>query len=338
MRKIFCVSLLLMIILASLPATAKMKKLGQAGMTFLSVGGSARATGMAEAFTFAKNDLASVFYNPAGLASVQNRAFFFNYTDWIADMSVANAAVAWNTGSYGVFSLHTQMMNYGDFHGTAISEADPRGYTDVDVGDVAGLGLGLGYGYQMTDKFGLGGSVKYVNQKLGSNDTYTGDAVEEAGKQNKIGTVAFDFGTIYETGIRSVVLAMSIRNYSGQQLYENEEFGIPQTYKIGISANLFELLPVSMGSDHCALLALEGVDPADRPEFMNYGLEYTYMEKFALRGGWSTQRREDGIGGLSLGAGVKLGSVGTNGRLDFSYSDFGSVLGSVMRVSIGGSF
>jgi hypothetical protein len=338
MRKVFSLFLLLIIILASMPAMAKMKKLGQAGMTFLSVGGSARATGMAEAYNFVKNDLSSVFYNPAGLASVQNRAFYFNYTDWIADMSVANAAVAWNTGQYGVFSLHTQMMNYGDFNGTAISESDPRGYTDVEVGDVSGLSLGIGYGYQMTDKFAIGGSIKYVHQKLGNNDTYMGDAIEETGKQNKIGTVAFDFGTIYETGIKSVVLAMSIRNYSSQQLYENEEFGIPQTYKIGVSANLFELLPLSVGSDHSAVLALEGVDVVDRPEYMNYGLEYTYIEKFSVRGGWSMQRREDGIGGLSLGAGVKLGSVGTNGRLDVSYSDFGSVMGSVMRVSIGGSF
>jgi len=338
MRKIFCISLLLIIILVALPATAKMKKLGQAGMSFLTVGGSARATGMAEAFNFAKNDLASVFYNPAGLASVQNRAFFFNYTDWVADMSVANASVAWNTGSYGVFALHTQLMNYGDFNGTTISTSDPRGYADIDVGDVSGMAIGLGYGYQMTDKFAIGGNIKYVNQQLGSNDLYTGGVLESTGKENKIGTVAFDFGTVYETGLKSIALSMSIRNYASQQLYENEEFMIPQTYKIGISANLFELLPISLGKDHSAVLALEGVDPADRPEFMNYGLEYTFVEKFALRGGWSTQRREDGIGGLCLGGGIKLGSVGTNGRLDVSYCDFGSVLGSVMRVSIGGSF
>jgi len=338
MRKIFCVSLLLIIILASLPATAKMKKLGQAGMSFLTVGGSARATGMAEAFNFAKNDLASVFYNPAGLASVQNRAFFFNYTDWIADMSVANAAIAWNTGNWGVISLHMQMMNYGDFNGTSISTTDPRGYEDIDVGDVSGLSVGIGYAYQMTDKFAIGGNIKYVGQKLGNNDTYVGGVLESTDKKNKIGAVAFDFGTTYETGIKSIVLAMSIRNYSSQQLFENEEFEIPQTYKIGISANLFELLPLSMGSEHSAVLALDGVDSADRPEFMNYGLEYTYLEKFSLRGGWSTQRREDGIGGLSLGAGAKLGLGGANGRLDVSYSDFGSVLGSVMRVSIEGSF
>ena len=88
MKKIFFVSLLIIFLLASLPATAKMKKLGQAGMTFLSIGGSARAAGMANVFTFAKNDLSSVFYNPAGLATVENRSFFFNYTSWIADMSV----------------------------------------------------------------------------------------------------------------------------------------------------------------------------------------------------------------------------------------------------------
>lgn len=338
MRRIFLVSLLILVFLASMPAAAKMKKLGQAGMSFLSIGGSARASGMADAFNFAKNDLASVFYNPAGLATVQNRAFFFNYTDWVADMSIMNLAAAWNTGKYGVFSINAQMMDYGTFEGTSISNTDPRGYSDIDVGDVSGLALGLGYGIQMTDKFSIGGNIKMVSQKLGQNDTYVGDELETAGKQNKISDVAFDFGTSYETGIRSIVLNMSIKNYASQQLYENEEFQIPQTYKIGVAANLFELLPMSVGKEHAAILALEGVDPTDRPEFMNVGLEYTFNGMVSLRGGWSAQRAEDGVGGLSAGAGVKLETVGLGGRLDLSYSDFGSVLGSVMRVSVGGSF
>jgi len=342
MKKIFFVSLLIILLLTSLPAMAKMKKLGQAGMTFLSVGGSARAAGMANVFTFAKNDLASVFYNPAGLATVENRAFYFNYTKWIADMSVSHVAVSWNFEKYGVFALHGQIMDYGDFNGTAISDTDPRGYTDVDVGDVAGLAIGIGYGIRMTDKFSIGGNIKWINQKLGQNDTYVADEVETIGKLNNTDDLdfpfAFDFGTSYDTGIRSIVLSMSIRNYAAQMLYENEEFQIPQTYKIGVAAKLFELLPFSPGENHCATLALEGVDPHDRPEFLNVGLEYSLMKMVTLRSGWAAQRNEDGLGGFCAGAGFKLDTAGFAGQLDVSYNDFGSILGSVIRVSLGGSF
>jgi len=338
MKKIFFVSLLIILLLASLPAMAKMKKLGQAGMTFLSVGGSARAAGMANVFTFAKNDLASVFYNPAGLATVENRAFYFNYTKWIADMSVSHVAVSWNFEKYGVFALHGQIMDYGDFNGTAISDTDPRGYTDVDVGDVAGLAIGIGYGIRMTDKFSIGGNIKWINQKLGQNDTYVSDELETSGKLNKLDDFAFDFGTSYDTGIRSIVLSMSIRNYAAQMLYENEEFQIPQTYKIGVSANLFDVIGYSPGEDHAVIFAFEGVNPQDRPEFVNLGFEYSLKKMIAIRGGWSTQRSQDDIGGISAGAGFNLNTAGFGGKLDISYSDFGSVFGSVIRVSIGGTF
>ncbi len=337
MKRIMILSLIL-IFLASLPATAKMKKLGQAGMTFLKIGGSARAAGMAGVFDFAQGDLASVFYNPAGLASVKNRAFFFNYTSWIADMSVSHIAASWDFDTYGVLALTAQSMNYGEIYGTEISDTDPRGFTDIDVGNVGALALGVSYGKQMTDKFSIGGSVSWVTQKLGVNDTYTGNELDVEAKQNKVSGLSFNFGTNYDTGIRSVHLTMSIRNYSAQMLYENEEFQLPQTYKIGLSANLFELLPFLGGPEKSLILAVEGVDARDRPEYLNVGMEYSLLNMIDLRAGWAAQRKEDTSGGICAGAGLKLDNLGFAGRLDIAYSDFGGVFGSVMRVSVQGSF
>ena len=338
MKKVFSIFSILLIILMALPAQAKMKKLGQAGMTFLAIGGSARASGMADVFDFAKNDLASVFYNPAGLATVEKRAFFFNYTQWIADMSVSHMAVAWNTGQYGTFALHAQLMDYGDFKGTAIA-TNEKGYVDLnDIGDVGGMAIGLGYGISLTERFSIGGNLKWVSQQLGQNVTYVGDVAENGGKpkENKVSDVAFDFGTMYDTGIKSIVLTMSIRNYAGQQLYENEEFQLPQTYKIGFAANLFEFFP-SPAENHRAILAIEGVDPIDRPEFVHLGLEYDLMNMLFLRLGWAPNRAEDNIGGFSAGAGFKLNTESFIGNVDVSYSDYGSILGSVLRFSISGA-
>ena len=134
MKKICFLLILILFIWAAQPAQAEMKKLGQAGMTFLSIGGSARAAGMANVFDWAQNDLGSVFYNPAGLATVEKRAFYFNYTQWIADMSVSHMAISWNTGTYGTFALHAQMMDYGDFNGTAIA-TNELGYEEIEIID-----------------------------------------------------------------------------------------------------------------------------------------------------------------------------------------------------------
>jgi len=337
MKKICFLLILTLFIWAAHPAQAEMKKLGQAGMTFLSIGGSARAAGMANVFDWAQNDLGSVFYNPAGLASVENRAFFFNYTQWIADMSVAHFAISWNSDSYGVFALHAQLMDYGDFEGTVIAN-NSDGYADVDVGTVSAMSIGIGYGIKMTDQFAIGGNIKFVSQKLGITDTYVSNALEEKGKANEISDIAFDFGTSFNTGFRSLMLTMSIRNYASQQLYENEEFQLPQTYKIGIAADLWQMFDTGLGEDQTAVLAIEGVDSQNHPEFVNFGLEYGMMHMLALRLGWSTAQSVDGIGGFGAGAGFKLDTGAFVGNVDVSYSDYGSVLGEVLRFSISGSF
>jgi hypothetical protein len=337
MKKICFLIVLILFIWSAQPAQAEMKKLGQAGMTFLSIGGSARAAGMANVFDWAQNDLATVFYNPAGLATVENRAFFFNYTQWIADMSVSNMAISWNTGDYGVFALHAQLMDYGDFNGTAIANND-LGYVDIDVGDVSAMSIGIGYGIKLTDLFAIGGNIKLVSQKLGKNDTYVGNQLETGGKTNEVSDVAFDFGTSFNTGFRSLMLTMSIRNYAGQQLYENEEFQLPQTYKIGVAADLWQVFESAPAEDHTALLAIEGVDPHDRPEYVNFGLEYGMMHMLSLRLGWSTSQAADGLGGFGAGAGFKLDTGAFVGNVDVSYSDYGSILGEVLRFSLSGSF
>ena len=337
MKKIFSVSFLILIFLITNSAFAGNKyNAGQAGMTFLGIGGSARAAGMANILDFAKNDLGSVFYNPAGLASVEKRSFYFNYTKWIADMSVANMAISWNFDNYGVFALHGQIMDYGDFNGTKIANTS-LGYTDVDVGTVSAMALGLGYGIQLTDQFYIGGNVKLISQQLGMNDTYVSDALETTGKENDVGDVAFDFGTMYDTDIRSIILTMSIRNYSSQQLYENEEFVIPQTFKIGIAADLMELFS-DPNKDHKVFLALEGVDARDRIQYLNAGVEYTLLQMIALRLGYESNRAQDDMSPLSFGAGFILNTKSFSGKIDFSYGSFDSVLGNTLRFGISGSF
>ena len=337
MKKIFIVSFLILLFITTNQAFAGGKQnLGQAGMTFLSIGGSARAAGMADVMDFAKNDLGSVFYNPAGLGSVENRAFYFNYTQWIADMSVAHMAISWNFEGIGVFALHAQIMNYGDFNGTAIAQ-NTQGYTTVDVGTVSAMALGLGYGVQMTDQFYVGGNLKLLSQDLGQNDTYIGGEMESSDKVNNIGTFAFDFGTMYDTDIRSMILTMSIRNYSSQQLYENEEFAIPQTFKIGWAADLMELFS-DPNKDHKVMCALEGVDTRDRAQYLNVGLEYTLIQMVVLRAGWASNRNQDDMSPFTVGAGFILDSSSFLGKVDFSYSSFDSALGSTLRFSISGAF
>ena len=142
---------------------------------------------------------------------------------------------------------------------------------------------------------------------------------------------------MYDTDIRSIMLTMSIRNYASQQLYENEEFIIPQTFKIGVAADLMELFS-DPNKDHKVVLALEGVDARDRTQYLNAGLEYTLIQMVVLRAGWASNRNVDDMSPFTVGAGFILDSNSFLGKVDFSYSSFDSALGSTLRFSISGAF
>jgi hypothetical protein len=66
---------------------------GQAGMTFLQIGGSARAEGMGGAFISVKGDPSVVFYSPAGMTSIGKLSLYANRTTWAAGMSLNHFVV-----------------------------------------------------------------------------------------------------------------------------------------------------------------------------------------------------------------------------------------------------
>jgi len=325
----------------AVPASAKMKKLAQAGMTFLSIGSSARATAMGEAFNNVEGDPASAFYNPSGLAYIDKGAAYFSYIKWIADMNVMDLAASYRAGEYGVFGITFRTVDYGEVYGTKIDETVPEGYSEVDVGDIGAYAFGITYARKLTDRFSLGVGLKFAFQKLGKHEAWRAGKPLGTVTEESVSTIdsgfpwgAFDLGFGYETGIKSLKLTASVRNFSKQLLYQNERFQLPLTFEIGLSMDPFDLIPgLETPKGHKVLLAVEGVDPRDKPEDYQFGLEYTLYDMISLRIGRRDATQSAGSG-LCAGAGFKLSLGGISGRLDYSYSDFGDVLGGVSRVSL----
>ena len=298
-------------------------KLAQTGFQFLSVAQDARATGMGNAFTTVEGTANALFYNPAGLARIDGLfSVNANSFNWIADIRYISASLAFKPaqGIYGTFGFSVQLVDYGEFQG-AIPWANEQGFIETEIFEPSAMAIGIGYSRVLSDRFVIGGQVRYVSQALGRSAI-----LGEGTKRNVADVLSFDFGTIYRTGFRSLAFGMSIRNFSQETKFEEVGFQLPLTFKIGFSIEPLELFDMEQEQHHLLLL-FDAVHPRSYPEYINFGMEYSFIRTFFVRGGYVSNQEEYGF---SAGFGVQKFGV----SIDYAYTPFG-VFSSVHRFSLG---
>ncbi len=315
------------------------EKRAQTGFKFLSVSTHPRAAALGDAMTAMEGAAWMMFYNPAGMAHQTDRvSAVFSITNWIAGIDHSAAAISLQPfGSrFGVLGATLQAVNYGSLQGTVRADNE-QGFLDSGRLKPTAFSLGVGYAKALTDRFSVGGHVKYVTQDLGST-ALTGrisDGVftAETFSDDKIGVVAFDFGMLYKTGFESLNFAVAARNFSQEIEYVEESFQLPLTLKIGVSMDVTDLM-AGMSESHSILVAVEAENPRDFSENIRVGIEYGFLSALSLRAGYAFPMDEQGV---SLGAGLaqSLGSLGL--AADYAYTRFG-VFSDVHRVAFQFSF
>lgn len=307
------------------------KKLAQTGMKFLSVSLDPRASALSDAMTTVQNNSASMLYNPSAMAEMDRVVdYSFGTTRWIADINYiyGTAALSLFDGQYGVLGLSLVAVDYGEFNGTIVANNDD-GYIDVGTYKPTAIALGVGYAKALSQKFSVGGNVRFVRQSMGTA-VVTLDANGKAvTKEHKAEVLSFDFGMLYHTGFKSLDFGMSIRNFSKEIKYIDESFQLPLTFKIGLSMNLIDLTEIDRGM-HSLLLAVDAAHPRDYPEQVSIGMEYTFLNTFSIRGGYTFPTDEQEF---SAGVGFKQELSDVNFSIDYSYTPFG-IFDNVHRVSI----
>jgi len=293
-------------------------KLAQTGFKFLSVGSNARGTGLADAMTVAEIGSGAILYNPAGMARMDKLIdMTIGQNNWIDNIKYNQFTLGlspWK-GRYGVFGVSFTSVDYGAVQGTMVS-SNAQGYVDTDVLYPTAMALGVGYAKTLTNKFAVGGHVKVAGQYLGKNVVPAGEEGDSLKvKQNSMSVFAYDFGTIYRTGFRSLVFGMAVNNFSREIKYEQENFELPLTFKIGLSYNLLDLLPARGGAEQLTL-SMEATHPRDYPEELNLGLEYNWREILWLRGGYKLVSDEQDF---TFGFGLRKYGLG----IDYAYAPFG---------------
>ena len=306
-------------------AQAAEPKLAQTGFQFLSVPSNARVAALGKAFTAMPGGSMSMFYNPSVMAF--NPARFdlsLSQNNWIADIKHMAGSFSFRParGRWGTFGVSLMSVDYGEFLGTIVDPSSESGYQDTGNFSPSAFAMGLAYANALSDRFSFGVHVKYASQDLGN--AQVSDAGSETGFRTKSyseGVIAFDFGTIYRTGFKSLAFAMSVQNFSQEVRFESEGFQLPLVFNIGISMDMMDAISPD-NEKHSFMLAIDANHPRAASEQIMIGGEYIFLDALALRAGYHHNVDERDI---SFGAGLQLAYGDRGGRiaLDYAYTPFG---------------
>ena len=298
------------------------QRAGTSSGTFLRIGVGARAEGMGEAFVAVADDPSAIFWNPAGLASLQRSEIAESHVDWPAQIHYDHLTAVLPSrrlgGSiglqFGVLATNIQETSDIAPFGTG------REFTYSDM--VAGAS----FARRWTDKLLVGVGAKYVREDLG---TEVGGPTTNA--------LLFDVGSIFYLGIGSIRVATALTNFGpemkpgGQyvspytgEIRQYDGFDPPMTFRFGVA-----LEPIETQTQRLTT-SFEMNQPADNQVQLLGGLEWSYHHTFSLRTGYNANAD---LLKFSAGAGfaARFGNVG--GTLDYAYTD-GGILGAVNRVSL----
>jgi hypothetical protein len=342
-NRILPLLVLFMLVAAPRVEAQSLQKLAQTGMKFLSVSNDPRAAALGNSVMSIDGLQSALFYNPAAMSRQNNFAnVFAGNTQWIAGIEHNHASLTLSPmgGRYGVIGFTMQHVTYGDFQRTVRWDND-QGYRDIDHPlSPSAFALGVGYARAITDRFSVGGHIKYAHQDLGQSAMDVGETNGFEYQDNALGTMAFDFGVLYHTGFRSLAIAMAVRNFSQEIRYEDENFQLPLNFHMGISMDVIDLTNADP-SVHSLLVAIDANRPRDYSEMITFGTEYTFLETFMLRAGYAFlvegEIRSNDQQGASIGAGVRQTVGGVGFGADYAYTQFG-IFSDVHRVAIHLSF
>jgi hypothetical protein len=149
----------------------ELQKLAQTGMKFLSVSNDPRAAALGNSVTSVEGLTTALFYNPAGMARQRNMMnVYAGNTQWIAGIEHNHASATFSplNGRYGVFGVTFQNVSYGDIQET-VRWDNEQGYRDIGTVSPTAYAIGVGYARAITDRFSVGGHIKYASQNLGSS-------------------------------------------------------------------------------------------------------------------------------------------------------------------------
>ena len=260
------------------------------------------------------------------------------HTEWFAGLSHDFVGVSVPLGQ-GAFGASVTLLNTDEIEITTIMEPEGTGM----YYDASDLAIAVSYARSLLDRFSVGITGKYVQQKLYNESART---------------LAIDVGTVLLTGFNGLRIGMCLSNFGGDMKLDGsdiivpynrgeniaitpdieakmstEAWPLPTNFRVGIAVDLLGHAGESFISCETSrlTLAVDGSHPTDNEERGNIGLEYSWKNMFALRMGYKHNYAEEN---LTFGGGCNLRFGKAKIAIDYAWADFGR-LDKVHRFTLG---
>ncbi len=349
--KILIVGLLILILTNPAIYAQKPHRVGTTAANFLEIGIGSDGNAMGEAFVSMVGRLSSIYWNPAGLAFLNQNEVAFMYQPWIIDINSMYVSAAYIVPQIGTFAFGIDHLGYGDMEVTTLENQEGTG----EIFTANDYAFTLSYSRKLAQWFAFGASAKYINSQIWHTNA---------------NAMALDLGVIVNTGFFSgsgkfddgMRIGMSISNYgtkmqyNGQDLlfpidilpdeagnystvkgqFSLQEWELPLIFRIGVSVQ-----PIVLRNQKLTLAA-DALHPNNNAESVNVGAEYQLtfpgIGTFALRSGYKALFLEDSEFGMTFGGGLKLNFLHNSAiSLDYAFKPIG-ILGNSHSYTIGIQF
>ncbi len=286
---------------------------GRSTYEFLRLDISPRASSLGGNFIAMSDDPALLFYNPSGLATLQNNYAGVGFFKHLLDINLGYGVYTQKFKGLGNIGIGIIYINYGNFNQT-----DKYGNQlgTFSAGELAIIG---------------GFSKELENLKYGINSKLIYSSI--AGARSI--AIAFDIGAMYILQEQELNIALTFNNI-GTQLnrYITLKENLPFEIKFAISKKLEHLpLRLNIGVNKLNETTEKIFDKAKN---FTIGGEFNVSENFDLRFGYNNERRQEmkitptiDLTGFSFGLGLKV----KNYRFDYSLISLGKI-GSLHQIGL----
>jgi len=279
---------------------------GTCGAQFLKIGIGAKPMGMSGAYS-GFSDVSSLYWNPAGIASVEARQALIQHTQWFEDTSIEFLGAVF-PGEKRVLGLSATYLKIDDFEKRVGDTTNPIG--KFDAKDMA---IGVSCARKGTS-LNWGMTVKAIKSKI---DNESSNLV-----------IAGDFGILGKASVLGIPgrVALVLKDFGTKIKFESQKDPLPSVIKLGLGLDV----------DDGMLLGIDLNLPRDNKTNVNIGFEYQLPVtgvKLPLRIGWKSLNDFDTISGFSAGFGLGFSAL----DFDFAWVPYGD-FSDTYRFSLTGRF